>query len=234
MKDMTKHRKTFLHMAVVAVSLVCGIAAADPAAEREYQTQLNLALKGNADSQFRIGEMYETGSGVKKDPAMAYIWYNKAAVQGSARAKEKVVSLDKAKTETAEEQSRVNAAMRALQQHSELEATKQRERERIAAEARAREKAAADAAAHARTVSTPPPAVVRPAPAAVTTPPPAAVTAPAPASVPAPAPVAAKPVIPDARLAPAKPADKPKEPESVEFSSNPCKGPQAKFLSTCN
>jgi septal ring-binding cell division protein DamX len=49
-----------------------------------------------------------------------------------------------------------------------------------------------------------------------------------------PAPVqAAKP----APVQAAKPAEKPKkestDADRTEFSSNPCKGPQAKFLSTC-
>ncbi|HSR55349.1 MAG TPA: SPOR domain-containing protein [Alphaproteobacteria bacterium] len=49
-----------------------------------------LAAKGDAASQFNLGLMYETGRGVKKDPAKALIWYRKAAKQGHARAKNNI------------------------------------------------------------------------------------------------------------------------------------------------
>ncbi len=154
----------------------------DAAAVRRFQAQTTTAMQGKADDQFQLGEMYEKGIGTRADMAMAYLWYNKAAVQGHAAAREKIVVLEKTKASSVEEQARVDAAMRALQQQSD------RDRARPAEAAKAR-------------VNPPPPAK-------------------------APEPVT-----------PAKPAttdtSKDKAPDG-EFSSNPCKGPQAKFLSTCN
>lgn len=37
--------------------------------------------KGNAEAEFKVGEMYETGFGVEKDMKAAREWINKAAAQ---------------------------------------------------------------------------------------------------------------------------------------------------------
>jgi hypothetical protein len=239
---MNKHRLIFVTRLVVGL-LVSVAAHADPTAEREFQTQLDLALHGNTGSQYRIGEMYEHGIGTRRDTAMAYLWYNKAAIQGNLSAKQKLESWDSSKGDGLDEKSRVDAAMRALQQQSERETARQREKERIAAEARAREKAAAEAAAAARLRATSAPT---PAPPRARAPTPAAATAPAAAvapiavtpqetnaastePTPAPAPAPTKPPAPQPNA-----ASKPATPDDPEFSTNPCKGPQARFLSTCN
>lgn len=170
-----------------AVALLLNTAAADnldAAAVRRFQTQTTAAMQGKADDQFRLGQMYEKGEGTRTDLAMAYLWYNRAALQGHASAKEKTAALDKSKEGSAEEQTRVDAVMRALQQQSD------------------RDKGKAAEAAKAR--ANPPPAPAK----------------------------APEPVTPAKPPAPAN-AGKDKAPDG-EFSSNPCKGPQAKFLSTCN
>ncbi len=176
----------FLLLALLlAGTFLPGIAAADnlnPAAVRRFQALTTTAMQGKADDQFRLGEMYEKGDGTRADLAMAYLWYNKAAVQGHSAAKEKIAALDKTKAGSAEEQARVEATMRALQQQPG------RDKAKPADNSKAR--------------PTPPPAARAPVPA-----------------------TPAKPITAD--------ANKGKEPEG-EFSSNPCKGPQAKFLSTCN
>lgn len=196
--------------------LVAGTAWADkmdPRSVEQFQTQLNMAMQGNADAQFRVGEMYEQGLGTARDGSMAFLWFNKASIQGNARAKEKLAAMDtKAKAETADEQERVNAAMRALQQQDNNDVVRQKAdaaRNRQAEEA-AKQKAAAELAA-ARAKAD---AAARAEAAAKAA---AAKPAPAPAAA-APAP-AAKPVV--------------KKEADTEFSANPCKGPQAKFLSTC-
>ncbi len=43
--------------------------------------QKQMAKRGNAESQFKLGLMYETGSGVKSSPVLAASWYKKAAKQ---------------------------------------------------------------------------------------------------------------------------------------------------------
>ncbi len=217
----------FLGAGLLAVATAGMASESDARAVQQYQAQLSIALQGDAEGQYRVGEMHENGIGTARDPAMAYLWYNKSAKQGHPKAREKLAILEKNRTDNQEEQGRVEAAMRALQQ-SEQEAAKQRAvREKAAAEARVRQQAedaararsTAEAAARARV--TPPAAT--PAPAA----PPAA--APAPAAT-----AAAKPVAPaEPAKAPAKSAGSGGKDEA-EFSANPCKGPQAKFLSTCN
>lgn len=46
-----------------------------------FDFQMKLAKKGNAEAEFKVGEMYETGFGVKKDMKLAEEWINKAAAQ---------------------------------------------------------------------------------------------------------------------------------------------------------
>ena len=50
---------------------------------REWRS---LADQGDARAQFRLGYMYDKGSGVPQDHAEAMRWYRKAAEQGHAKA----------------------------------------------------------------------------------------------------------------------------------------------------
>jgi localization factor PodJL len=210
------------------VATAAQAAPTNPAAVNEFKSQLTLASKGDREAQYRVGEMYEKGLGTDPDMPLAIIWYGRASQQGDNRAAERLSALDRSNTREVKEkeQSRVDSVMKALRQQESDEAVRTRaSREKVAADkaaaetrarqqaqaqaqdatARAREKAAADAAA-ARARSE----LAKPAP----------VSAAKPAPVPA-----------------AKPAETPKKEsadgERAEFSSNPCKGPQAKFLSTC-
>jgi len=58
----------------------------------DYATALRglrlLADEGNADAQYRLARMYESGEGVPKNPAAARAWYRKAAEQGRADAQQ--------------------------------------------------------------------------------------------------------------------------------------------------
>lgn len=240
---MNYHRLPLLaaFLAACLLAATTGVRAEqlDSRSTQQFEAQLTNAMKGDAEAQYRIGEMYENGHGTNRDMAMAYLWYNKSAFQGNPRAREKIAALDKSKTGSAEEQARVNAAMRALQQQSAQEATRQREKDKAATDARARQqteetaraqKAAAEAA-RARTV-TPVPAtavapVAKPAAPAGRPADPRSATA---------GPEVAKPAATVTK--PAEPAKTPpptaKDSGNTEFSANPCKGPQAKFLSTCN
>ena len=61
------------------------------AAERgDYETALRewrpLAERGDADAQYNLGVMYDTGQGVAQDYAEALKWYRRAAEQGHAAA----------------------------------------------------------------------------------------------------------------------------------------------------
>lgn len=55
--------------------------------------QSKMANYGNADAQFRLGEMYEEGRGTAKDIDKALAWYRKAAEQGNLAARSKIEQL---------------------------------------------------------------------------------------------------------------------------------------------
>jgi TPR repeat protein len=59
-----------------------------------FDFQMKLAKKGNAEAQFKVGEMYETGFGVKKDMTEARNWINKSAAQGNENAGFKLLYWD--------------------------------------------------------------------------------------------------------------------------------------------
>ena len=59
-----------------------------------FDFQMKLAKKGNAEAQFKVGEMYETGFGVKEDKAEAASWITKAADQGHETASFKLLYWD--------------------------------------------------------------------------------------------------------------------------------------------
>lgn len=59
-----------------------------------FDFQMKLATKGNAEAQFKVGEMYETGFGVKTNMKEAEIWINKAAKQGHETAGFKLLYWD--------------------------------------------------------------------------------------------------------------------------------------------
>lgn len=229
------------------VATAAQAAPTDPTAVNQFKSQLTLANKGEMEAQYRVGEMYEKGLGTDPDVSLAIIWYGKASLQGDKRANERLNALDRSRAADVKEneQSRVDSVMKALRQQESDESVRTRaSREKAAADkaaadkaaaeararqqaqaqaqaqdatARAREKAAADAAAAktrsdvAKAASVP---MAKPAPIPTTT--------------------TAKP----ASATSAKPAETPKkesaDSERAEFTSNPCKGPQAKFLSTCN
>lgn len=65
-----------------ALSIVLLMCSSLSYADGLFDFQMKLAKKGNAEAEFKIGEMYETGFGVKKDQKQAEVWINKAAAQG--------------------------------------------------------------------------------------------------------------------------------------------------------
>ncbi len=59
-----------------------------------FDFQMKLAKKGNAEAQFKVGEMYETGFGIKEDKVEAMNWTSKAADQGHETANFKLLYWD--------------------------------------------------------------------------------------------------------------------------------------------
>ena len=216
------------------VATAAQAAPTNPAAVNEFKSQLTLANKGDRDAQYRVGEMYERGLGTDPDLPLAIIWYGRASQQGDNRAAERLSALDRSNTREVKEkeQSRVDSVMKALRQQESDEAVRTRaSREKAAADKAAADKAAAETRARQQAQAQAQDATARAREKAAAD----AAAARARSELAKPAPVpAAKP----APVPAAKPAETPKKEsadgERAEFSSNPCKGPQAKFLSTCN
>ena len=77
-------------MLLIALVVMSGIAQADGL----FDFQMKLAKKGNAEAEFKVGEMYETGFGVKVDKAEAMNWITKSANQGHETANFKLLYWD--------------------------------------------------------------------------------------------------------------------------------------------
>ncbi|HSD98031.1 MAG TPA: SEL1-like repeat protein [Sulfuricaulis sp.] len=75
--------------------LITGIpvkaAGLDDADERLFHVQLAMAEKGDVRAQYYLGEMHEQGLGTQQNIGEAFKWYEKAAAQGDAWAKRKLV-----------------------------------------------------------------------------------------------------------------------------------------------
>jgi flagellar biosynthesis GTPase FlhF len=63
-------------------------------ADMVFDFQMKLAQKGNAEAQFKVGEMYETGRGVEKNMVEAKRWITRAAAQGNEAANWKLLYYD--------------------------------------------------------------------------------------------------------------------------------------------
>lgn len=78
-------KTALLHIALLAVVVfLTEISAAK--ADMVFDFQMKLAKKGNAEAQFKVGEMYEAGRGVEKNMTEAKRWINMAAAQGNKAA----------------------------------------------------------------------------------------------------------------------------------------------------
>ena len=66
-------------------------AGLDDADERLFRVQLAMAEKGDVRAQYFLGEMHEQGLGTQQNIGEAFKWYEKAAEQGDAWAKRKLV-----------------------------------------------------------------------------------------------------------------------------------------------
>lgn len=75
---------------LIALAIMPGMAQADGL----FDFQMKLAKKGNAEAEFKVGEMYETGFGVKADKTEAMNWITKSANQGHETANFKLLYWD--------------------------------------------------------------------------------------------------------------------------------------------
>ncbi len=216
----------------------------DPVQERLFKVQLFLAKGGDPEGQYYLAEMYEKGLGTPQDMKEALNWYKKSADLGNNKAIEKVTSWEKNQTEARKAKERSEAEARAADIAKEKQlaetATKAAQARvdtaKAAEMAKARQQAEAEAAAKAKAKQL---AEMEAAKAAEM----------AKARQQAEAEAAAKAKATDigksvTKPTPVKTHESPTTPVQAtgkiekdknkgEFTANPCKGPQAKFLSTC-
>ncbi len=86
--------KSALWHIVLLVTVVFLTEISGANADMVFDFQMKLAEKGNAEAQFKVGEMYETGRGVEKNLIEAKRWINKAAAQGNQAAGYKLLYYD--------------------------------------------------------------------------------------------------------------------------------------------
>ncbi|HVO65659.1 MAG TPA: hypothetical protein VMT12_04165 [Syntrophales bacterium] len=55
---------------------------------KNLENTMKAAAQGDAEAQYRLGTLYATGEGVKKDRGEANKWFRRAASQGHAKARE--------------------------------------------------------------------------------------------------------------------------------------------------
>jgi len=83
-----------MRLLVLALTMLFLLIPLISQADGLFDFQMKLAKKGNAEAQFKVGEMYETGFGVKEDKAEAMNWTTKAADQGHETAGFKLLYWD--------------------------------------------------------------------------------------------------------------------------------------------
>ena len=218
---MFKHYRFLFIWLALAVAAPVQADELDPISVGLFKVQMDLAQSGDPAGQYHVGEMYEKGLGTAQSWDEAFVWYTKAAAQGNAKALGKIENWERTKHEAIRAQERAAAEVRALDEAQQAA----KARERAAAEAAARAKAEAKARAEAEAKARERAKAEAEAKTKVKQQSETAAKAKQQAEAkPAPKPAPAEPP----KTAATEPAA-----DDPEFKANPCKGPQAKFLSTC-
>jgi TPR repeat protein len=76
---------------LIALMLIAPLAVQ---ADDLFDSQMKLAKQGNAEAQFKVGEMYETGIGVGQDRKEAKYWLTRSANQNYETARYKLLYWD--------------------------------------------------------------------------------------------------------------------------------------------
>ncbi len=87
---MNRWAKCIVFALAMMFSSAAALAAVDYVLEQKFHAELAKAERGDAKAQYAIGEMYEKGRGIEKDPRQAFIWYSKATQQGNIKAEYKL------------------------------------------------------------------------------------------------------------------------------------------------
>ena len=217
----------------------------DAVQERLFKVQSFLAKGGDPEGQYYLAEMYEKGLGTPQDMKEALSWYKKSADLGNSKAIEKVANWEKNQIEVRKATERAEAEARAAdiaqeKQLAEAAAKAARAETAKAAEiAKARQQAEAEAAAKAKAKQLAEAEAAKAAEMAkarqqaeAEAAAKAKIKAAEATSKPPTGSVSIKAHEPPATSGPAT-GKVEQDKNKAEFTANPCKGPQAKFLSTC-
>ncbi|HEY0634545.1 MAG TPA: hypothetical protein VGE00_04105 [Gammaproteobacteria bacterium] len=218
--------------------------AEDDASLKLFEIHSRLAAKGSSEAQFKLGEMCEEGRGTPRDLAKAREWYELAAGQGHEEAKMRLTTLgqrqprgDTAKMEqeaqlikAREEEAHQAALAKKREEEERRQAVERRraeeERERLArqrgeaerlrqiqAQQSAEEERARKAELQRKQDEERARTALKVSPAAAQ----------------------ATPVVapPESGGAPAATPPAGSDSKQESFESDPCKGPAARFMSTC-
>ncbi len=220
----------------------------DAVQERLFKVQLFLAKGGDPEGQYYLAEMYEKGLGTPQNMNEALNWYKKSADLGNSKAIEKVANWEKNQIEARKATERAEAEARAADiakekqlkekqlaetaakaqaaKAAEIAKARQQAEVEAATKAKAKQLAEAEAAKAAEIAKARQQAEAEAAAKLKTKIKAAEVGKPATESIPV---KAHEPSATPVQAAGKTEKDKSK----AEFTANPCKGPQAKFLSTC-
>ncbi|HHH48348.1 MAG TPA: sel1 repeat family protein [Gammaproteobacteria bacterium] len=66
------------------------LAEVDYILEEKFHAELAKAEQGDSKAQYAVGEMYEKGRGVGRDPRKAFSWYSKSSQKGNMKAEYKL------------------------------------------------------------------------------------------------------------------------------------------------
>ena len=91
---LNKNWKTGLLNIAILVTFVFLTQISAARADMVFDFQMKLAKKGNAEAQYKVGEMYEAGRGVDANKEEAMKWFTQAANGGSQNAKDKLLYVD--------------------------------------------------------------------------------------------------------------------------------------------
>ena len=86
-----RYLRHWLFIFLLMTGIPVKAAGLDDADERLFRVQLAMAEKGDVRAQYFLGEMHEQGLGTQQNIGEAFKWYEKAAEQGDAWAKRKLV-----------------------------------------------------------------------------------------------------------------------------------------------
>jgi len=91
-------QKTLL-LLTMFFATACFLVSSQVSADGLFNFQMKLAVRGNPEAQFKVGEMYETGFGVEQNTKEAVKWITKAASKGHETANFKLLYWDMEKND---------------------------------------------------------------------------------------------------------------------------------------